>query len=127
MHTSSSRVAALLALGWAAGMPSPAAADSGAQPIAAAASRDAGGLLDFGTVLDDQALASHRGGQDEAFINDMRSRAAISQTSTSNLSTGSNTITDGSFAGASGLPMVIQNSGNNVIIQNSTILNLQLK
>jgi hypothetical protein len=41
--------------------------------------------------------------------------------------TGSNTISEGSFAGASGLPTVIQNSGNNVIIQNGTVLNLTVK
>jgi hypothetical protein len=78
-------------------------------------------------VLDEEALAAHRGGQQDAFIADMRSRASISQTSTSDLATGANTITDGAFANSSGLPMVIQNTGNNVIIQNSTILNLQLK
>jgi hypothetical protein len=41
--------------------------------------------------------------------------------------TGHNTITEGAFAGASGLPTVIQNSGNNVIIQSGTVLNLTVK
>ena len=41
--------------------------------------------------------------------------------------TGHNTITEGAFAGASGLPTVIQNSGNNVLIQNGTVLNLTVK
>ena len=41
--------------------------------------------------------------------------------------TGHNTITEGAFVGASGLPTVIQNSGNNVIIQNGTVLNLTVK
>lgn len=41
--------------------------------------------------------------------------------------TGMNTITEGAFAAASGLPTVIQNSGNNVLIQNATILNLTVQ
>jgi hypothetical protein len=38
-----------------------------------------------------------------------------------------NVISDGAFSGSVGLPMVIQNSGNNVLIQNATIVNVQLK
>lgn len=41
--------------------------------------------------------------------------------------TGSNFVTDGSFAGMSGFSTVIQNSGNNVLIQNATVLNLQFQ
>jgi hypothetical protein len=41
--------------------------------------------------------------------------------------TGNNTITEGSFSNASGLPMVIQNTGANVLIQNATIVNIQFK
>jgi hypothetical protein len=41
--------------------------------------------------------------------------------------TGANTIDAGSFANMSGIPVVIQNSGANVLIQNATIINLQLK
>jgi hypothetical protein len=41
--------------------------------------------------------------------------------------TGSNFVTDGSFTGMTGFSTVIQNSGNNVLIQNATILNLQFQ
>jgi len=41
------------------------------------------------------------------------------------VSTGSNTISDGSFASSSGLPTVIQNTGANVLIQNATVLNVR--
>lgn len=41
--------------------------------------------------------------------------------------TGSNFVTDGSFSGMSGFSTVIQNSGNNVLIQNATVLNLQFQ
>jgi hypothetical protein len=40
--------------------------------------------------------------------------------------TGHNTIDGGSFANANGFPTVIQNSGNGVLIQNSTILNVTI-
>lgn len=41
--------------------------------------------------------------------------------------TGGNFVTDGAFAGLSGFSTVIQNSGNNVLIQNATVLNLQFQ
>ena len=44
-----------------------------------------------------------------------------------NVTTGANFITDGAFSNAGGVPMVVQNTGNNVLIQNSTILNIQVK
>lgn len=100
-------------------------ADTAMEPVHATASEPT--LAAFGPVLDEQALAEHRGGQQDAFFNDMRSRATISQTSTTNVGTGTNAIADGAFTNSNGFPMVIQNTGNNVIIQNSTILNLRLQ
>jgi hypothetical protein len=41
--------------------------------------------------------------------------------------TGSNSIAAGSFANMSGLPLVVQNSGANVLIQNAVIINLQMQ
>jgi hypothetical protein len=38
-----------------------------------------------------------------------------------------NVIAEGSFSGMVGLPVVVQNSGNGVLIQNATIINLQVK
>lgn len=40
--------------------------------------------------------------------------------------TGKNVITSGAFTNASGLSTAIQNSGNNVLIQNATILLLDI-
>jgi hypothetical protein len=101
--------------------------DTGEVPSASAVRLAEPTLPLLGRVLDDERLSGQRGGQDDAYINDMRSRASITNTSTTNVSTGNNTITDGSFVNAPGMPIVVQNSGNNVVIQNSTILNLQLK
>ena len=41
--------------------------------------------------------------------------------------TGRNIITNGAFTNASGLSTTIQNSGNNVLIQNATILQLDVR
>ncbi|WP_298434869.1 hypothetical protein [Geobacter sp.] len=41
--------------------------------------------------------------------------------------TGINSVSDSAFANASGIATVIQNSGNQVLIQNSMILNLLLR
>jgi hypothetical protein len=105
----------------------PASADENASPVVASVQPAEPMLAPFGAALDEAALASQRGGQGDAFFNDSRSRATISNTSTDNLATGTNAISEGAFANSNGLPMVIQNTGNNVIIQNSTILNLQLR
>lgn len=76
-------------------------------------------------ILDDQTLDTQRGGA--AVVNDMKLDGVVSDNQAYNLSTGGNSISDGSFAGSSGLPTVIQNSGNNVLIQNATIVNVQVQ
>ncbi|CAM3012507.1 carbon storage regulator [Vibrio mytili] len=45
----------------------------------------------------------------------------------SNTVSGNNILSPGAFADSSGLSSVIQNTGNNVLIQNSTVVNLTLK
>jgi hypothetical protein len=57
----------------------------------------------------------------------MQLQGVVADNRVSDAVTGSNRITQGAFNGAAGLPVVIQNSGNNVLIQNATIINLQLK
>jgi hypothetical protein len=71
------------------------------------------------------ALAARRGG--DRIFNENQLRGVVADNNASNLTTGTNIISDGAFAGSVGLPMVIQNSGNNVLIQNATIVNVQLK
>jgi hypothetical protein len=81
----------------------------------------------FGRSVGDEALEDQRGKQDDAVFNDMKSKASVYQNSTNNVSTGDNSINGAAFTNTNGMPIVVQNSGNNVVIQNSTILNLQLK
>jgi hypothetical protein len=71
------------------------------------------------------ALARQRGGTDTS--NDMRLDGAVAANTAVNVVTGTNSIDAGSFANMAGIPVVIQNSGANVLIQNATIINLQLK
>jgi hypothetical protein len=71
------------------------------------------------------ALATKRGG--DRVFNDAQLKGVVADNQAINVNTGMNVISDGAFAGSSGLSTVIQNSGNNVLIQNATIVNVQLK
>lgn len=99
----------------------PAFADTESGAHAAATEADAL----FGRVISDGELASQRGG--DVHVNENNATGVVQDNVARNLTTGNNTITESAFANSAGIPMVIQNSGNNVLIQNSTILNLQLQ
>ncbi len=71
-------------------------------------------------------LEQLRGGTDTVW-NDMKLGGAVTGNTAVNVATGANIITNGSFSNASGLPVAIQNSGANVLIQNATIINVQLQ
>ncbi len=75
--------------------------------------------------LQPAALAAKRGGTDVS--SEMVLKGVVADNRAINVATGNNVISEGAFNGASGLPIVIQNSGNNVLIQNATIVNVQLK
>jgi hypothetical protein len=51
----------------------------------------------------------------------------VSNNNTDHTVTGNNSIGSGAFSGSVGLPMVIQNSGNSVLIQNATIVSVQFQ
>lgn len=67
-----------------------------------------------------------RGGA-EVVANDMRLHGTVADNSTINPISGNNVVSDGAFANAAGIPTAIQNSGNSVLIQNATIINVQFK
>ena len=75
--------------------------------------------------LDSKVLGRKRAGTD--VFNDAQLRGGVTNNSAVNVTTGNNVIRDGAFSGQSGIPLVVQNSGNNVLIQNATIINLQVK
>ncbi|MGB0128667.1 MAG: hypothetical protein WBP72_13600 [Rhodocyclaceae bacterium] len=78
-------------------------------------------------AVDAASLDTSRGGAETVILNDINSTGTVHGNQASNLTTGSNYLADGAFAGASGFSTVLQNTGNNVLIQNSTIINMQLK
>jgi hypothetical protein len=82
----------------------------------------------FGPAADLGKLEHSRGGTDTFNTNNTANLGGVvSGNSAVNVVTGSNTIDAGAFANMSGIPVVIQNSGANVLIQNATIVNLQFK
>jgi len=80
----------------------------------------------FDAALSDDLLAGQRG---KALIptNTNNLDGAVYDNSASDLVTGFNMVSDGSLANNAGLNTVIQNSGNNVLIQNAVILNIQMQ
>ena len=83
----------------------------------------------FGTAaaaVATEKLDDVRGGA-EVVVNDMRLHGTVGDNAAINTFSGSNIVSEGSFSNAAGLPTVIQNTGNNVLIQNATILNVQFK
>ncbi len=78
------------------------------------------------SVIAESELSKQRGGAD-LHLNENNASAIVSDNVATNLTTGNNSINGDSFSGMSGIPLVVQNSGNNVVIQNSTILNLQMQ
>jgi hypothetical protein len=91
----------------------------------AAAPAKTGLSLDFGPAADLGKLEQSRGGTDTK--NDMKLDGVVTGNSATNVSTGANMIDNGAFSNMSGIPVVIQNSGANVLIQSATIINVQFK
>ena len=75
----------------------------------------------------DLGQLAHERGRADTVINDTKLNGDVANNSAFNVQTGSNSIDSGSFANMSGIPVVIQNSGANVLIQNATVINLQFQ
>ena len=80
----------------------------------------------LGPAVSEGTLSDNRGGHTEV-INTNNLDAQLYNNQASYNVTGTNSVNSGAFTNASGIATVIQNSGNNVIIQNATILNLKLQ
>ena len=80
----------------------------------------------LGAAMSPKALAAQRGGQAVTVnVNDLDGK--LHDNSAINTISGNNYISQDAFSHTSGLPVAIQNSGNNVLIQNSFILNFEMK
>jgi len=116
----------VLCLASLASLSPPAKAESATEEVKAPEVKATDRLGALGVKpLDSDALTKRRGKAE--VINDMRLKGVVGNNQAINVQTGGNLITEGALAGSAGIPTVIQNSGNNVLIQNATILNLQLK
>jgi hypothetical protein len=76
-------------------------------------------------AVSDDALSSRRGGTKILSTQDLK--GVVADTKVSEVQTGSNVVNGGALTGSAGLPMVIQNSGNGVLIQNATIVNVHMQ
>lgn len=79
-------------------------------------------------ALDSQELGAIRGAfapSDSGILGLLD--AINAHNNSSNSVTGSNIVNSSAFTNNSGLVSIVQNSGNNVIIQNATLVNLQLQ
>lgn len=79
----------------------------------------------FATPVDPAVLDTLRGGS-QLVRNDITLTGTTADNTARNVTTGTNAISAGAFANMSGLPVVIQNSGANVLIQSAVILHLQM-
>jgi len=79
----------------------------------------------LGLRVDAATLGSLSGGTE--LSQKMTLTGTVSNNQTDHAVTGNNVISTGSFDGAAGLPMVIQNTGNGVLIQNATIISVKLQ
>lgn len=91
-----------------------------------AATVQQGGVDAFGAPVSADTLKHYSGGA--ITVNSTQAiTGTVSNDSASQVVTGNNAITGDAFSSASGLPSVIQNSGNNVLIQNGVIVNVEMK
>ena len=81
---------------------------------------------DFGAPVPLTQLADARGGSFQSY-NQMTLNGTTSGNTAEHVMTGSNVIDAGAFDQMSGIPVVIQNSGANVLIQNALIVNLEMQ
>lgn len=100
------------------------ATPSGADPHTA----HAGATIAFERVRSagDDELDSARGGADTTVI-DTRLTGQVSGNTANNVQSGWNVIDGGAFANMTGIPIIVQNSGANVLIQNATVIQLQFQ
>lgn len=81
----------------------------------------------FSKPLPASELENRRAGDSTLVLNHIDLTGTTEHINVQNSASGNNSIAGGAFTGAAGFPIVIQNSGNGVLIQNATIINMTLK
>jgi len=83
--------------------------------------------LALGQPASTEQLRDMTGGSDTTNnINQQTLNGTMSDTEARDTVSGSNVVSGSAFGSSAGLPTVIQNSGNNVLIQNATIVNVRM-
>jgi hypothetical protein len=103
-----------------------AATQPSAQPPATTAGTPAAkpaGLGGWGRSADSKTLAMASGGNEVSQT--IVLNGTVANNPVDHVMTGSNMIGNDAFNGAAGVPMVVRNTGNGVLIQNATIINVQ--
>lgn len=89
------------------------------------------GLISLGTDVSHADLDENRAKAmleiDKVFINDQELNGTVSGNTAINSNNGANSIAGTAFSGASGFVNTIQNTGNNVLIQSATIVNVSIE
>ena len=90
-------------------------------------------FVDLGTPVSSDILETQSGGQSltieriDMLANSMNLNAEMKENLLISSGTGINQVSDNAFGNASGIATVVQNSGNQVIINNAFILNLKMQ
>ena len=79
-------------------------------------------VSELGRTIDPGRLAGLRGGDGSQVENLVDVDGSVDGNTAHHVTTGTNSVADGAFNNASGINTVIQNSGNNVLIQNAMIV-----
>lgn len=131
MHTTNYKIGLVLGLSLSMSL---ASADSVDGADNSGANEDILELESLGPSLTETELAGHSGQQGNAIENvrlqlsNSDQEASVGDNVLNSLSTGTNTVAGNAFADSNGFgSTIIQNSGNQVVIQNSTILNLSVE
>lgn len=90
-------------------------------------------ISEFGEPLSSNTLDSLSGGEDwqigniDMLLNNMNLKSQMEENLLVSTATGANLISNDAFSNANGISTVIQNSGNQVIINSAMILNLRVQ
>ncbi|SDQ65991.1 hypothetical protein SAMN05428982_2004 [Pseudoxanthomonas sp. CF385] len=79
-------------------------------------------VSELGRTIDPGRLAGLRGGDGTQVENLVDVDGSVDGNTAHHVTTGTNSVADGAFNNASGINTVIQNTGNNVLIQNAMIV-----
>jgi hypothetical protein len=97
--------------------------------VAGAQSAPTGPPPSFGAPTSAEKLQGMTGGTDTHVTNNLNTQetnGSVGENTAKGTYSGANFVGDSAFSNSAGLPTVIQNSGNNVLIQNNTIVNLRM-